>query len=193
MIKMQRTIAPSFFDNNWKKWTKKYIETKKWNSSWHSKRGKIIKELKQMTNNHCAFCDVLLFPEADQDGQIEHFRPKSKFSCYAYAWGNLYPICERCNKIKSNKYNDLLLRPDAKNYDFFDWFRLNIFTFKLEPYKLGNPNWKRAEKTIRIYKLNDEDKIVRRKIEFDKISNKKYINKNVRPFRYISKPYEPNL
>ncbi len=46
--------------------------------------------------------------------------------------------------------------------DNSDWFRLDPSTFELKPFKIGNYNWERAEKTIELYGLN-EKKTARRK------------------------------
>jgi len=185
MMSMQRTVAPDFHKTNWKKWTREYIQSGNWNTSFHNKHAEILETLRQSTHSHCAFCDDLLYPEVGEMGQIEHFRPKNSFRHFAYVWGNLYPICQRCNNTKGERFDYLLLQPDSKAYIFSDWFRLDLSTFKLLPEKLGNSNWKRAEKTIELYGLNKADKIERRKKEFCKIKDGNYKNQDNQPFRFI--------
>jgi len=183
MIAMTRAKTPVFLSENWKRWTKTYIEGGAF--SWHNKQKELLLELKQMSQNHCAFCDDLLLPLAGENGEIEHFRPKEKYKCLAFAWANLYPICRRCNGTKNVRFDNLLLRPDAKDYDFFYWFRLDPNTFELKPKAWGNQNWKRAEKTVEFYGLNKEDKIARRQYEYTEIRNGKYKNADIQPFRFV--------
>ncbi len=188
MMKLNRTEKPQVLKDNWKQWTKDYLNTNTWNTSWHNKHEKLLTELKVMSGKHCAFCDELLFDLANEDGQIEHFRNKSQYKCLAYAWQNLYPICDKCNKKKSKKNIVNLVKPDEKNYEFADWFRFDLASFELKLNKF-NKNWERAEAIINLYKLNDEDKVERRKIEFDKIKRKIYDNIEEQPFRYIFLSY----
>jgi len=183
MIVITRKKSPQFLRINKKRWTISYINGSAFD--WHGKQNEILTELKLMSKNHCAFCDDLLFPVVGEIGEIEHFRPKSKFKNLAYAWANLYPICSRCNGTKNDRFDTLLLRPDEKGYKYSDWFRLDPNTFELKPQKLGNPNWLRAEKTIELYGLSKNDKITRRQYEFIEIKKGKYSNINIQPFRFI--------
>lgn len=187
MIKMNRGKRPQVLKENKDEWTSKYIETEKWRTNWHGKREEILKELLENTNYHCAFCDEILSPIGSGDAEIEHFRPKNKgkYPLFAFAWANLYPICRHCNSTKGERFDKLLLRPDEKGFDFFDWFILDTTTFELKPKKLGNPDWKRAEKTIDLYGLNKKTKKERRKIVYQRIIQKFYPNKEEQPFRYM--------
>ena len=184
MIKMTKGKAPQVLKDNKKKWTKQYQETG--NFSWHGKRKEIMDNLKKATKNHCAFCDDVLKPIGSERGQIEHFRPKAEYKHFAFAWNNLYPICSLCNNTKLERFDKLLLRPDEKDFDFFDWFELDLQTFELKPYKFGNSNWKRAEKTIKLYGFNKEEQIERRQEVYDEIQEGIYQNrKDKQPFRYM--------
>ena len=185
MMKMKRNKAPQFLKDKKNEWTKQYIATGKWNTKWYGKHEKLLQQLKLMTVNHCAFCDDLLFPLVGEIGQVEHFRPKENYKYLAFAWANLYPICDRCNKTKNKRFSKLLLRPDEKRFEFFDWFLLDTSTFELKPAKIGNPDWKRAQKAIELYGLNKEDKTIRRKIVHNEIKKNKYQNKDEQPFRFM--------
>jgi len=186
MMNMQRNNAPDFLAKNWKAWTKEDIDQGRTVAYWHKKQEDILNALKQLTDNHCAFCDDLLHPFSADKGQIEHFRPYATCKAFAYAWGNLYPICVRCNQTKGDRFDSTLLRPDAKNFEFEQWFRLDINTFELKPVKLGNPDWQRAQTTIKIYGLNKEDKKQRREVEFDNIKKGSYSEIKNQPFRFMS-------
>jgi len=183
MIAIKRQKIPEYLEINTEKWTQQFLKTGNFN--WHNVQKILLTELKIMSKNHCAFCDDLLFPLSGEIGEIEHFKPKELFKNLAYTWSNLFPICRRCNSTKNDRFDDLLLKPDANDYKFDDWFRLDPNTFELKPKKLGNPNWKRAEKTIELYGLCKEDKIARREFETIEINNDKYKNKDNQPFRYI--------
>ncbi len=185
MMTMHRKEAPAFLKSNWKTWTRAYIKSGKF--SYHNKRGEIIEILRQSTLSHCAFCDDLLFPFVGEMGEIEHFRPKNKFKCSAYVWGNLYPICRRCNNKKLARFDYSLLKPDAKGYEFSDWFRLDLNTFELKPCLSDKSDRKRATITIKLYNLNGKDKIKRRKFEFYKIKKGDYDNSDIQPFRFIKR------
>ncbi len=183
MIKMKRSKIPDFLKDNKKTWTDSFINGSTF--TWHNKQKELLKLLKNMTSSHCAFCDDVLVPKGSDIGEIEHFRPKSKFKHLAFAWANLYPICRSCNGTKGVWFNKLLLRPDEKDFCFSDWFRIDPSTFELKPVKIGNPNWKRAEITIKLYGLNAK-KTTRRQFEYDKIIINQYINKDHQPFRFMN-------
>ena len=112
MKAIKRTKSPDFLKANKKSWTSSYINGAAF--TWHNKQKEIIAELRKMSQNHCAFCDDLLFPLVGEHGEIEHFKPKEQFKHYAYAWANLYPICRRCNGTKNDRFDKLLLRPILK-------------------------------------------------------------------------------
>jgi len=46
----------------------------------------------------CAYCEVTA------RGEVDHFRPKSKFPELVYAWSNLVFACHDCNMLKRNKW-----------------------------------------------------------------------------------------
>src|SRR5262245_26496361 len=66
---------------------------KKWNSSfWKEAKTQLLVE----SNNKCAYCEsptrVVAF------GDVEHFRPKSKYWWLAYSYENYLPACTSCNQ-----------------------------------------------------------------------------------------------
>ena len=183
---MERKSAPSFLNSNKKKWTDNYAAGAVF--TWHNKSDEILKLLKLLTASHCAFCDDVLIPKGSDAGEIEHFKPKGKYKELAYEWTNLYPICRHCNGTKSDRFNNLLLRPDEKGFEFSEWFRYDPITFKIKPARvenIENIEWKRAKKTIELYGFNKPKKIDRRQYEYDEIINNKYQNKDNQPFRFI--------
>ncbi len=180
---MNRTQEPQFLKDNKNKWTCDYVKTGKWNTNWHGHSSEILKELKNITDSHCAFCDDSLMPKGGIKGQIEHLKPKDEYKLLAYAWLNLFPCCEMCNTTKGKKFDSSLLRPDSNGFSFRYWFYIDFGTFEIKPKKLGNPEWKRAEKTIEIYGLNKPEKIERRIFAYHNPIESKNINNQA--FRFM--------
>ncbi len=184
MIKMTRNKEPQYLSKNKNKWTEEYFKKQSGNFYWYGKSDNILEELKVQTLNHCAFCDRAMAPIGDADEEIEHFKPKSKFPKLAYEWTNLYPICPKCNKIKGNRFDELLLRPDENNYDFDKWFWYNPLTGELDV-KFENKENKRAEETVKLYGLNRKKLVERRKYQYNKIVDSDDIDISKQAFRFI--------
>ena len=73
---------------------------KKWDSSfWKESKAQLLAE----SNNKCAYCET---PTAVVDyGDVEHFRPKSRYWWLAYSYENYLPSCAICNqKYKKNEF-----------------------------------------------------------------------------------------
>lgn len=106
-----------------------------------------------MTQSHCAFCDGSTGLESRET--VEHFRPKSQFPELAYVWHNLFPCCDRCQSLKREQFDELLLKPDEVGYRFENHFLLNYKTGELAPLPHVDVERQRcAEITIRMYGLN---------------------------------------
>lgn len=129
--------------------------------SWATYKGQKVNQLieddlKNMTQNHCAFCDG--FPVKQLGSTIEHFRPKTRFPELSHTWDNLFYCCNACQNSKQENFNENLLKPDVLGYDFTRFF---ICTFDGEAILLSpNPRASdqdrlSAEITIRLYGLND--------------------------------------
>ena len=164
---MERTNEPQFLKDNKKCWTSDYKKTGRWNSNWHGYYPDLLRELKKTTKSHCAFCDEALMPVGGAPEEIEHLKPKSNYPLLAYVWINIFPCCTKCNRTKSNRFDALLLRPDATGFSFDKWFYFDFNSFEVLPKKIGNPNWIRAERTIKIFGLNKPEKIQRRAFFFN--------------------------
>jgi len=52
-------------------------------------------ELKKLYNNKCCYCE-----DANIVGEIEHYRPKSRYEWLEFDWENLLFACGNCNKNK---------------------------------------------------------------------------------------------
>ncbi|MBA4849451.1 retron system putative HNH endonuclease [Emticicia sp. BO119] len=64
-------------------------------------RNPIIKnKLIEIFNHKCAYCDSNVTHISA--GDVEHFRPKSKYWWFAADWNNLLFACEKCNRTGKN-------------------------------------------------------------------------------------------
>jgi len=183
MNEMIRNTSPTFLEDKKVEWTDKFVKSN--NFWWHNFNDEILNELKIQTNNHCAFCDRCMSPFGDASEEIEHFKPKSKFPEFAFEWTNLYAICTECNKIKNDRFDDLLLRPDV-NYLFVDFFWYNFLSGEIEIQ--NNINQASAKKTLELYGLNRK-KLVNRRLNYllnySKIEDKTTLIGEEKPFRFI--------
>ncbi|NOH60315.1 HNH endonuclease [Vibrio sp. RE88] len=60
--------------------------------------------LKSASNNKCMYCESEVLTV--DHGEIEHFRPRSKYPALIYDWNNLGFVCHRCNHAKLAKFDE---------------------------------------------------------------------------------------
>ncbi|MDD0822633.1 HNH endonuclease [Bacillus cereus] len=126
MIYVERPSKPlKLTEELRKKLTDKFKETNK--DVWKSKY--ITKPLIEMSHGKCVFCECRLGEEGKYM-EVEHFYPKSLYPDKVVLWGNLFPICSRCNKAKRNHdtLNYPIINPclnNPKDHLYFENF--NIF------------------------------------------------------------------
>ena len=142
----------------------------------------IKEKLQGLYHFKCAYCESRV-----EQGQVEHYRPKSKYYWLAYSWDNLLYGCPTCNQFKGTDFEILgeeVVPPkegddlrdinlcSSEKYDNIEKPKLlnperdilgDVFVFDMQGHVKGNNN--RAEYTIRTCHLdrsflNDE----RRKI-----------------------------
>jgi hypothetical protein len=116
MIALERIRTAEAIHSNFRglkriAWNKELLNTQReiiLNSSTEhhfiSSRWKVVKEqLFAETNNKCAYCDASTKVVAP--GDVEHFRPKSKYWWLAYSYENYLVSCTVCNSaFKGNKF-----------------------------------------------------------------------------------------
>jgi hypothetical protein len=172
MMKITRPQTPKVLAENWEKWGKTY-ETGNLDFSWQidkiNVRNEILELLREMTTDHCSYCDG--FPMESMLGDtVDHFKPKSIYPKEAYKWENLFLCCNICQK-RINQYQDALLKPDEIEY---------------EPNKLaGSANQERAKYTIKIFKLNEYNRPNSRKMFFRKFAKDTNPTVDEYPYRFI--------
>lgn len=170
MRKFERIAEPGFLVDKWELWGMEWEDRRAKNPAaqfhWHVIDGekvnqKLLPRLKAQTQAHCSFCDA--FPVAPPSIEtIEHFRPKTTFPKDAYRWTNLYFCCMHCQQ-KGEKFDEVLLCPDALDYEFDKYFRWDYTTGELKLNELSSiEDQHRATVSIRLYRLNQGHPMLRR-------------------------------
>ena len=165
MRKQTRPTAPDLLREHSERWSREWAELRQQNPSatfqWRKIDGKPVRELllpilREMTQEHCAFCDYFQFDVVSPE-TVEHFKPKSRpeFYDHVYAWGNLYYCCSRCQSAKGEKWDDRLLRPDDPEYLFEKYFQRDYLTGEIHPNAVASIEIQEcARATIDLYGLN---------------------------------------
>lgn len=145
MIKVERTEKPKILEKKEQQWLSAYktalnayqtnpsesnkIKKKKAENKYNN--GALKKALKNMFMDKCAYCESHI-PHI-YFGDIEHFRPKSKFPNQCFEWDNLLLSCGICNSkmYKSDKFPEtneggFFVNPVTENPDEF-------FNFEFDP------------------------------------------------------------
>jgi len=112
---------------------------------------KIVEELLKITNYHCSYTDKKIDKSI---AEIDHFKPELKNRILN--WENVFVVEPYTNRIKSNRYDDKLLNPSDKEYDFDKYFIIDFENLLLFP----NPrailsDVERAKITIELLGLNN--------------------------------------
>ncbi len=195
MIQFTRTAKPNVLVQNAENWTTEYLQAKEnYNNLKTSESKNILKNienrykhievkasLKTMFQKKCAFCESHI-THIDY-GQIEHFKPKSKYPEFCFEWNNFLLSCAICNG-KSNKgdkfplenENGSFINPVDENPNEFFKFEFDEVTNKF----LIFPKNERAFTTIKELGLNRENLSEFRTNELSKITFviNEIINKN---------------
>lgn len=77
-----------------------YFKEKKFDSRY--KTPDIKEKLEKLYHFKCAFCEFKV-----EQGQVEHYRPKTKYYWLAYSWDNLLYSCPNCNQFKGTNFDVL--------------------------------------------------------------------------------------
>lgn len=195
MMKITRADAPDWLAENWEEWGKEYVEKLEENPAyrfqWKQIEGervnhKLLPLLKEITANHCSFCDGFPMGEGVIKETIEHFRPKSKHPLLAYQWENLFLACHFCQE-KGDNFDEKLLKPDDVAYDFERYFTFNFRTFDIEVRQdedILEEDKERAEITLEMYNLNYTGRSKARERTFKQYYNTLETNRNADDFSY---------
>ncbi len=144
----------------------------------------IFPALIEQTDAHCSYCDG--FPLMSADETIDHFKPKSKFPLEVCNWENLYVACAHCQKVKEDKFDNLLLRPDESAYEFSAYYFYDSTEHKIKILpNLSDDKLKRAEATCRILDFNHKAMQESRRQYYDGYIDKPHYPKNKLKYRFI--------
>lgn len=154
MIQVTRTTEPNVLSKSAGKWLLKYkkaIANYSANPNDNTKRAKenvekkynhkdVKADLKDMFSSKCAYCESHV-THVDY-GEIEHYKPKSKFPDSCFDWDNLLLGCSICNGVlfKGAKFPEAIdggpfVNPVKENpNDFFEFsFDPNTGTANIIP------------------------------------------------------------
>lgn len=172
MIFVKRSQKPKILVKNEVIWTKKIKESKEKYDANKTESNKndldkaikkynhpeIKSSLESMLHGKCAFCES--FIQNVDYGDIEHFKPKSKFPELAVSWDNLLLACKKCNgkEQKGDEWPTLqnggpLINPSEENPEDFFEFEFDEETM-VSIVKPLNPRGITSE---RIYGLNKHE------------------------------------
>ncbi len=171
MIQVSRIARPKVLTDNATKWTMEYLVAKneyeadktntakknnfkKAESKYNHEDVKLA--LRKMFSEKCAYC------ESDTThvsyGEIEHFKPKSKYPELCFEWKNMNFSCEICNgkshkgdKFPLEQENGPIINPVDENPDeHFKFYYDSVMDSALLI-----PLTDRAKTTLSLFKLND--------------------------------------
>jgi len=144
-------VLKKYRDEYTRRWVEYYeqgIGSKPTDSHWskfNNKLGKVFSFI-------CGYC------ETDCKGEVDHFRPKSRFPRKVYDWSNWIFSCHDCNNIKGEKwpnggYIDPCIRTQSSQPEQF--FEFDLKTGEIKP-KVGltGRRWQKAITMIDDLKLN---------------------------------------
>jgi uncharacterized protein (TIGR02646 family) len=184
MIQVTRTKKPDVLVQNANNWTIEYLKAKEiYENSKTTENKKIFQNIEKRYNHNdvktslkeifkkkCAFCESRI-THVDY-GQIEHFKPKSKYPNLCFEWNNFLLSCSICNG-KLNKGDKFpledeggpFINPIDESPDDYLKFEFDEITKTFLIFPKNN----RAITTIKELGLNRDDLVENRTIELSKI------------------------
>lgn len=112
------------------------------------------------------FSDLCAYCEAVCKGEVDHFRPKSRFPELVYEWSNWLIACHDCNHAKGDKwpasgYVDPCAESTSKRPEYY--FDFDTLTGELVP-KVGLTSTRRqkAQRMINDLRLNEHHHLRKR-------------------------------
>lgn len=174
MIKVNRTAKPTVLVRNEATWTKAIRSAKtpqaKDTAIEKYRHQEIKSALVKMFSGKCAYCESKI-SHIDY-GDIEHFKPKSKYPLEAVKWENLLLACKRCNgaEYKSDEFpskqkggwliNPCTDEPDTHfRFEFDVQARLAVVFGKTT----------RGDTSEKIYGLNKPDLLKQRSVQIRRL------------------------
>lgn len=167
MIRVRRGVSPPILVANARAWTRELlnliargatISSAIWNR-YNSPQTKaaVVRD----AFGKCIYCETKVLHNSF--GDIEHLKPKKRFSELAYEWTNLGLVCTRCNNAKSDKYDEAMPPVDPFGED------PNVFFVPHGEWiwpRLAND---RAQETISLVGLNRAELVLDRRKRLESI------------------------
>jgi len=204
MIKVKKGPKPQILVKNGSKWNKEYCKAvKEYEKTKNGKKPSakynkptIKQGVMDESHDKCVFCESQV--SHVYYGDIEHFRPKSKYCRYAHTWSNLLYACNKCNNAKKAQFpkQDPIVKPTKENPEKF---------FEYDALPGGNlvrlvPLNERAENSINIMTLNRDELNERRGERWFELEStveilrahgvsEKIIEDHINPYKENSKEY----
>lgn len=133
------------------KWVSFYrygLDRKPTDTAWRN----FEKDLRKVFHSNCGYCEEIC------RGEVDHFRPKSRFPHLVYEWTNWVYSCHSCNGSKLDKWpNGGHVDPCASNPQNLAeaYFDFDLLTAEVLPRStLTGPKSRRARITIHNLDLN---------------------------------------
>ncbi len=130
--------------------------------------------------NSCIYCNRNYIFDVNENGHIkghiDHFYPKAKYPYFAMNFYNFIPVCESCNKVKSEydttDINKLIIHPyERKNKKVFTFGINSVDDFY---YKLNDDDLLQRLYIDQIYNTGHKDILEDLYIKFFQKDTKKY-------------------
>lgn len=131
---------------------------------WQKKYGHrtVKKDLEAMCHSKCSYCESPI--AVVTYGDIEHFRPKSRFIGLTYSWDNLLLSCSKCNnkQHKGERFPSVaaggrLIDPSLDDPSAHMEFVYDVVTKQA----LAKSKSRRGETTIKLFGLNSRKPLVK--------------------------------
>lgn len=186
MLKINKAAEPDFLKNYKKKYNpQNWDDYKNDNIKFELKKYIAYNEQKINENNLCVYCERKIDID-NNDGHIEHIRPRDKFPQYFQEYNNLAVSCNSknsCGNKKSGKYESKFISPVEENPEEFITY--DEFTGEIIP--KDERNKERVEYTVEeVLNLNEYNLCRARKIVLMELNKAK----NCGYFECISDNYE---
>jgi hypothetical protein len=128
-----------------------------WKAYWQH----ALPDMKSQYNEICSYCATWI-PHSTGSHSIDHFMSKQRFPKLAYEWSNFRYVSSRFNSRKGTRVilDPFTLQPGTFIIDFTTLF------IKPNSNILNAREQQRAAETIRILRFNDDDELVRERLQY---------------------------
>ena len=137
-----------------------FYETRIGNQPTDSRWRDFREDLGSRFSTNCGYC------ERNCRGEVDHFRPKSRFPALVYEWSNWIFACHECNQAKGDKwsetgYVDPCAVPESDRPE--NYFTFDTETGEIIPLDdLDQARYEKAATMIDDLSLNDDQHMKRR-------------------------------